>query len=94
MVKVKMLSPISIGGAIYPKGMEVEVDEDIARAYANDVEIISAKNEDADENELAKKTVSELKSICDNLGIEIPAGSKKADIVALVEAHEEEENEE
>ncbi|MCU0891998.1 MAG: hypothetical protein MUE77_09695 [Sandarakinorhabdus sp.] len=34
-----------------------------------------------------KLSVAELKELADKLGLTLPAGAKKADIIALIEAH-------
>lgn len=44
-----------------------------------------AKDEETAKQDLSKNTVAQLKAIAAERGIDIPKGSKKADIIALLE---------
>lgn len=77
-----------IGDHVFPLGKAVEVPATAAfRKLAMNSHFLNGAEQQADdEGGTLPRTVPELKSALDELGIEYPENAKKADLVALYEA--------
>ena len=72
---------------IYEKGKRYTVVDGIVEIPGEPVGWLKPVEEEAPD--LASMKVDELKELCSQKGIDVPAGAKKSDIVALLEQESE-----
>jgi len=98
MPKYKIVNnPLVINGGVFKRGETIELDEEKAKAYGEDLALVVKTDEGTEEDE-GKSVYSEtkfkdLKKIATERGLDIKGLNKRADLVKLLEENDAETDE-
>lgn len=78
-----------VRGMVIERGVPVEVPDELGAALLEQRAWQPVNEPETEASELEAMTVDELKEAADGLGLHVPSGTRKADLVLMVSAEQE-----